>query len=352
MKAKGLFAATAAVLLIAVAPASAATNVVGHWSFDEGSGAKAADDSGLANHGTLEGAATWIDGKRGKALGFDGATARVRVPSTASLQPANVSVSAWVRSAGTPGRFKYLVAKGATSCIAAAYALYTGASGGLEFYVSANGGLTYATSSDAGQGVWDGAWHHVAGTFDGTAVRMYVDGVQAGSATPWTQPIDYATSTSSDLFVGHYAGCDGLDFPGAIDEPKVFNQALSPSEVDADRFYPFHGFLSPVNNEPTVNTSKAGSSIPVKFSLGASFGLGIMAVGSPASQAVACGSTAPIDAIEETVTAGASSLQYDAITGIYTYVWKTEKAWASSCRRLSVRLDDGSVHTASFAFNK
>lgn len=51
-----------------------------------------------------------------------------------------------------------------------------------------------------------------------------------------------------------------------------------------------------------------------------------------------------------TVTAGASSLSYDATTNTYTYVWKTQKAWAGTCGTLHVTLTDGSDHTALFQF--
>jgi hypothetical protein len=65
---------------------------------------------------------------------------------------------------------------------------------------------------------------------------------------------------------------------------------------------------------------------------------------------VACTSGAPLDEIEETVTAGNSSLTYDDATGRYHYVWKTNKAWAGQCRLLTVRLADGTDHTAMFKF--
>ncbi len=61
-------------------------------------------------------------------------------------------------------------------------------------------------------------------------------------------------------------------------------------------------------------------------------------------------SGAPVDDIEQTVTAGSSSLQYDAASDTYTYVWKTDKAWTTTCRQLSVTLNDGTVHTANFKF--
>jgi hypothetical protein len=105
-----------------------------------------------------------------------------------------------------------------------------------------------------------------------------------------------------------------------------------------------------VDNLPTINAATAGSAIPVKFSLSGNKGLNILAAGYPVSQQIACTDGAPIDTIEETVTAGGSSLSYDATTGHYIYVWKTNKAWAGTCRILVVRLNDGTEHTAVFRF--
>jgi Tol biopolymer transport system component len=112
--------------------------------------------------------------------------------------------------------------------------------------------------------------------------------------------------------------------------------------------YNFTGFFQPVDNLPVVNSVKAGQGIPVKFSLGGDQGLNIFEASYPKSQVIACDSTATVDGIEETVTAGSSSLSYDPGTGIYTYVWKTEKAWANTCRQLVVKLNDGTFHRANF----
>lgn len=104
-------------------------------------------------------------------------------------------------------------------------------------------------------------------------------------------------------------------------------------------------------DQSRANTVKAGAAIPVKFSLGGNQGLNIFATGSPTAVQTDCDSRDP-DAIEQTVTAGSSSLSYDATTDQYVYVWKIEKAWANTCRQLMVTLDDGSLHTAEFKFFK
>jgi Tol biopolymer transport system component len=114
--------------------------------------------------------------------------------------------------------------------------------------------------------------------------------------------------------------------------------------------YTFSGFFQPVDNLPMLNAVKAGSALPVKFSLAGNQGLTILAAGYPKSQPIACDSAAPIDDIEQTVTAGGSSLAYDATNDQYRYVWKTDMVWAGSCHQLIVRLADGSDHRANFKF--
>lgn len=131
------------------------------------------------------------------------------------------------------------------------------------------------------------------------------------------------------------------------------SQAVLVEVKPADRVcgvFTFDGFFSPVENPPVINVAKAGSAIPVKFSLGGDQGLQIFEAGYPGSLLTTCDSSAPLDAVEETATAGSSALSYDAATDTYTYVWKTKKPWAGTCRQLVVRLADGSVHRANFKF--
>ncbi len=105
-----------------------------------------------------------------------------------------------------------------------------------------------------------------------------------------------------------------------------------------------------MNNLPTLNHVKAGAAVPVKFGLGGDQGLDVFASGYPKSQGIPCDLTGSVDGVEETMTAGASSLSYDAATDRYVYVWKTSKSWAGTCRQLVLKLDDGSFHRANFMF--
>jgi FG-GAP repeat protein len=112
----------------------------------------------------------------------------------------------------------------------------------------------------------------------------------------------------------------------------------------------FSGFFPPIDNPPSVNVVNAGRAIPVKFSVSGDNGLDIFATGFPVSQQIACGDGAPASEIVQTVTAGEGSLNYDAESDTYTYVWKTEDTWAGTCRQLILRLNDGSERVAFFRF--
>jgi hypothetical protein len=112
----------------------------------------------------------------------------------------------------------------------------------------------------------------------------------------------------------------------------------------------FTGFFAPIDNLPTLNVINPGQAVPVKFGLGGNRGLAIFAAGYPQMEPISCSTSAPLDLVEATVTAGNSSLEYDAGSQRYTYVWKTPKAgWPSgACRQLQLKFIDGSTQRANF----
>ncbi|CAN5604301.1 hypothetical protein BH24ACT15_BH24ACT15_28530 [soil metagenome] len=156
----------------------------------------------------------------------------------------------------------------------------------------------------------------------------------------------------------HYTGNRWVDITDAASRDTVANRlcgittSFSPFTLFDRIKLPFVGFLAPIENGAVVNAAKAGSAIPVKFSLGGDRGLSIFAPGFPRAQLMQCETNAPIDAIDETVSANSSGLSYDAASDRYTYVWKTDKGWANSCRQLQGKVIDGETYTAKFTFSK
>jgi Concanavalin A-like lectin/glucanases superfamily len=221
-----------------VVPATAAAGPLrGWWPMNERSGQTVRDWSGNGNHGTLgttpaadDNDPTWIKGifNLGSALRFDGNDV-VSIPDSPSLRPERLTVSAWVRTNGPPGQFQYFVSKGADSCDSASWGLYTTENGLLSFYVY-HGDGRWVRAPEASAEVWDGRWHHIAGTFDGTTVRLFVDGRQIGSGTPTSEPIDYDVP-EPDMGFGSYLGTCALYLTGDIDGVSVWDRALPIAEI-------------------------------------------------------------------------------------------------------------------------
>ena len=113
--------------------------------------------------------------------------------------------------------------------------------------------------------------------------------------------------------------------------------------------YNFTGFFDPVKNLPVMNEMNAGRSVPLKFSLGGNQGLAVLAAGFPKSVQIQCNTLNPVDSVEGT-TLGSNSFSYDPVTGVYTYVWKTQSSWAGTCRQVSVQLIDGQTYLLNFMF--
>jgi Concanavalin A-like lectin/glucanases superfamily len=237
---KSLLALCLALVLCGSLATNAAAEPLGRWSLDEGSGQVAADRTGNGHDGrlgALPGAdgndPSWVSGRFGGALRFAADQDRyvvLRGPET--LNPQQVSVSAWVRRLGTPGRWRYVVSNGAVGCEFASYGLYTGFGGGLAFYVSDNAHYVRAPEADQ-RSVWDGAWHHAVGTYDGQRVRFYLDGAEVGAGTATVLKIGYA-SPAPGAYIGTYRGSCNRPFTGDVDEINIHNDARSGWQVAAD----------------------------------------------------------------------------------------------------------------------
>jgi hypothetical protein len=256
MRREATIAAVLGLLTCCAAPASAAPTPLAEWRLDEGAGQIAGDATGHGNTGQLGSTAgadaadpTWIAGHAGgAALDFNGAT-YVTVPDTGVLEPQRLAVDAWVRRAGSPGRWRYVLSKGSLACDRGAYGLYSGWSGGMAFYVASASEYTISPEVSASI-VWDGGWHHVIGSYDGDRVRLWIDGSQVGAGTPSTTPIAY-TSAGGGIYIGTYRGSCDLGFTGAIDDVAVWDDRPAQAATGP--------VIAPVADTPTHIRAAAGS---------------------------------------------------------------------------------------------
>jgi hypothetical protein len=115
--------------------------------------------------------------------------------------------------------------------------------------------------------------------------------------------------------------------------------------------YDFEGFLWPVRNRPGTNRWPAGVSVPIRFELGRGQGLDVVEEGWPQVAEVECGSRAePSSGEPARHPRWFRDLVFRRRTARYVFLWRTERAWAGTCRQFMLRLKDGTVHRADFEF--
>lgn len=215
--------------------ARADTSLVGQWHLDEVDAQAGSASTTPASAGGVPlqiSGATATAGRFGNAFSFNGANGDALSATDPALNSAQVTVMAWVKASGSPGQYKDVVSQnGNPACSVASYALYDGSSGGLQFYIANGDSSAIVSAAEPPANIWDGQWHAVAGVYDGSSVRLYVDGAEVGSPTDATgSAIDYALSDTT-FEVGNFHACSGFGYTGAIDEVSVYGRALSAAEI-------------------------------------------------------------------------------------------------------------------------
>ena len=130
-----------------------------------------------------------------------------------------------MRAGQSPGEYRYIISRGAQNCEASSYGLYTARAGGIAFYVY-NGSTYRVTPTAMPSDVWNGQWHHVAGVFDGSTVRLYVDGRPVGAPQPAAVTIAYGLTTP-DTYFGTYQGTCALPLTGDLDLVRIWRGPLA-----------------------------------------------------------------------------------------------------------------------------
>ncbi len=194
---------------------TSSAELVGYWSFDEGEGGIAKDGSGNGNDGVIINA-TWETGKLGSALGFDGAGAYVEVPDHESLHLwEKYTFAVWIYQ--VESRSSRIIDKiGAGTANGPHLDTHPGTT------LRSCSGACISTTTDYSLD----EWHHAAITFDEGDVKLFLDGVVAGTGTA---PSPLAGNDLS-LRIGADSNGGSL-FLGLIDDVQVYNLALTEAEI-------------------------------------------------------------------------------------------------------------------------
>ncbi len=228
----------------------ASSGIMGFWHFNEASGSTAHDSSGKGNDGTLQQGASFGAGQNGNGLIMGTASQSTLVPNSSSLNVTqNITIAAWIapyttgtqsvvqKSTGNVNGYELSLSNSGT-----VFVRFNQASSGNSFRLDSNS--TYPTNGTT--------WMHVVATYDGTTIRMYINGqLEASKAAVFT-------INANNLGLGIGADPTGSrGMRGRIDDVLIANRALDPSEVTALYAGDFPPGIA-TNQPPTVS---AGSDV-------------------------------------------------------------------------------------------
>jgi hypothetical protein len=216
---------TSSAVTVTVSNQAPTGGLVAAYGFNEGSGTTAADGSGGGHAGTISGATWTTAGRFGNALSFDGVNDWVTVGDAAALDLTTaLTLEAWVRPSALTGWRTVLMKEAGTEQV---YAIFANEDVARPIGTVRTGGA-YRIAPGAAALPLD-TWTHLAGTYDGTTLRLYVNGTLAGSvaASGSVEVSSGALRVGGNAIWGEY-------FSGLIDEVRVYGRALTQAEIQTD----------------------------------------------------------------------------------------------------------------------
>jgi len=201
---------------------------VGIWLFDEGGGSVAKDASGNGNDGTLlppDNGPQWSNNSKfGKALEFDGTGVYLEFATGENLKTPHFTAMAWFNTRKLDG-YGHIFQTGRDWDDMAGYVLRVHQDGTVQAGLAFGPGNT--TTFLTGPALEDNTWYHVALTYDGTTVSLYLDGVDIGSGAGQGE-IMY---DDQPVRIGVHSQDTGAAFDGFIDDVALFDVALEADDI-------------------------------------------------------------------------------------------------------------------------
>ncbi len=235
--------------------------VLAGYSFDEGTGTVATDSSGRGLTGTLFGGATWGPGKYNSSVRLNGNNQYVALGNPPALRlTGSMTVSAWINSSAFPGDDAAVVSRRGGI--------------GMQLDTTIDRGprtIGFKLTNSAGNDMFRygatamqaGTWYHIAGVYNAStsSLDVYLNGVLDNGALVGTVTSAQQNSPD-DVFIGRRAS-GGFEFIGGIDDVRIYDRALTPAEIRADRDTPLAGGAPTDPNPPTVSITApaAGSQV-------------------------------------------------------------------------------------------
>lgn len=193
-------------------------DLVVYLPMDEGKGDRVADASENGRDGTVVGSVEWIDGKYGRAVELAAAGAEIQIPDDVALDGMEaMTLEVWVRQ--DSHQATGVVQKG-TNWPDMSYLLQPWSDQQIYFGVKDTSSRAITKPGDYPLG----EWYHLAGTYDGKTLKVYINGEEKAVAPA---PVDTVPDTAQPLQVGNR-------LIGAVDEFVMYSRVLTEDEIRKD----------------------------------------------------------------------------------------------------------------------
>lgn len=202
--------------------------LVSQWDFNECSGTTADDSSGFGNTGTLVNALDWSNDTpsgTGCSLSFNGTNSYVGAGTSTLSVVDQITISIWVKTAAVLNPYTGIISKDDGTNRSWKLGLSSDGAN-LRFDIfnpSTNGSLITVY----GVSITDNKWHNIVGVYDGSNIKLYLDGILKGSAA-FANGI---RSSTAAIQIGNDGCCGSRIFSGLIDSPYIFSKSLVATEV-------------------------------------------------------------------------------------------------------------------------
>jgi len=202
------------------------SNYLGIWHSGESSG-NLLDSSSHNNPAAPTSMTQGTAGKIGNGATYNGSSSLATVGNLALFNPTLITASAWINASSYPNTYNYVLSKDQTSDPYVGYDFRVDG-GHLNFYISTGGVGSYKAASATQPST--GSWHHVVGTYDGSNIKLFLDGSQVSSVAESGN----MNSANGPLVFGNDGAFGGGSWNGSIDEVRISSIARSADWVSAE----------------------------------------------------------------------------------------------------------------------
>lgn len=223
------------------------SGLAGYWSFDESQGVDVYDSSGNTNNGQIKGA-SWVTGKYGGALSFDGVS-YVNLPHSSELHfTSPFSISIWVYPKELPVKDATII--GDYNGDYKGYYLRLLPDGNLLFRIARNSDKSLSDVI-SGSSVSLNEWNNIVCMYDGFYSYIYINTIETKGKLFF--PIDEGVSTT---VIAKSQWTSGSYFSGLLDDVRLFNRTLNLSEIESlfeltnpNSFDGYYNFINSINGD-------------------------------------------------------------------------------------------------------